>query len=137
MAVHHPKAVGGAVGAVLASDVVGYAPMAPEGVGDRVRRYRRLRKLSQQELADACDTDKSYISRLEAGRILDPGLEVLQRIAAALSAKVRDLADPRWYDDDGRGSDWEAAIMADERLSEENRAIAVKIIKSLRDSAPS
>ena len=119
------------VDARLASGVVRYAPMVDEGTGDRVRRHRRFRGMTQQALAEAAGTDKAYISRLEAGGIGDPGIDVLERIAAALQVQLRSLADPRWYKEDPETPAWESQLMADDRLDETAKQALMRIIRPL------
>jgi DNA-binding XRE family transcriptional regulator len=54
---------------------------------DKGREFRRLRLaagLSQAKLADAANTSQAYVARIEAGTV-DPGTDMLQRIARALS----------------------------------------------------
>ena len=63
--------------------------MISEGVGDRVRRFRRHRGLTQQALADLAAIDKGYISRLEAGEIADPGVDLVERLSSALQVSMR------------------------------------------------
>jgi transcriptional regulator with XRE-family HTH domain len=105
-----------------------------ETVGDRIRRYRRYRGLTQQALADLASVDKSYISRLEAGEVADPGLEIVERLAAALQVSLRQLADPRWYAGvPAELPDWEAAILAlpAKTLSDEDKETVVRLIRAL------
>lgn len=119
------------VDARLASGGVRYAPMVVEGTGDRVRRHRRFRGMTQQALAAAAGTDKAYISRLEAGGIGDPGIDVLERIALALQVPIRALADPRWYREDPETPAWESQLMADDRLDETAKQALLRIIRPL------
>jgi transcriptional regulator with XRE-family HTH domain len=105
-----------------------------EGVGDRVRRFRRHRKLTQQALADIAGVDKGYISRLEAGEIADPGIELVERLAKALEVSVRHLADPRWYAGETKAlPDWEAAILAlpASCLSDEDKDAIVRFVRTI------
>jgi transcriptional regulator with XRE-family HTH domain len=105
-----------------------------ESVGDRVRRYRRHRGLTQQVLAERASIDKSYISRLEAGEVADPGLETVERLATALQVSLRHLADPRWYAGTTEGlPDWEAGILAlpSRCLSDEDKETIVRFIRTL------
>src|SRR3989442_5928539 len=67
--------------------------MMDEGVGDRVRRFRRHRKLTQQALADLARGDKGYISRLEAGEIAEPGIDLVEGLFHALRVLLRPLAE--------------------------------------------
>jgi transcriptional regulator with XRE-family HTH domain len=115
---------------------VSRSPMeASETVGDRVRRYRRMKGLTQEQLADKADVDRRHLGRIETGDVLEPGAETMKKLAGALNVPLRAVAEPLgWYEEESARPGWEDAIMADERLSEENRVIAVKIIKSLRDN---
>lgn len=119
MTAQPPVGVNAPVGALGAPRSVQSAAMAAERAGDRVRRYRRLRRLTQQQLAEKAGTDKGYVSRLEAGDIEEPSVDVLSRLAGALEIPVRALADPRLYDD--RMPDWEAALLADPRFTEDEK----------------
>lgn len=59
-------------------------------VGLNVRRIRRERGLSQEELAFECDLHRTYVSGVERG-VRNPTILVLQRIARALRARIADL----------------------------------------------
>ena len=59
-------------------------------LGDRIKRRRTARKISQQALASAADLTQNAIFRLEAGET-NPQLSTLQRIAPALGCNVREL----------------------------------------------
>jgi transcriptional regulator with XRE-family HTH domain len=105
-----------------------------EGVGDRVRRFRRHRKLTQQALADLAAVDKGYISRLEAGEIADPGVDLVERLSKALEVSMRHLADPRWYAGEAKAlPDWEAAILAvpSNCLSDEDKHAIVRFVRTI------
>jgi transcriptional regulator with XRE-family HTH domain len=105
-----------------------------EGVGDRVRRFRRHRKLTQQALADLAAVDKGYISRLEAGEIADPGVDLVERLSKALEVSMRHLADPRWYAGEAKAlPDWEAAILAlpASCLSDEDKDAIVRFVRTI------
>src|SRR5437660_10094509 len=105
--------------------------MSEEGFGDRVRRFRRHRKLTQQALADIAGVDKGYIIRLEAGEIADPGIELVERLANALEVLLGPLADPRWYAGESRSLPyWEAAILAlpPSCLTDEETAASVRFV---------
>lgn len=55
----------------------------PAAFGKVLRELRERAKLSQEELADAADLDRTYVSMLERAK-RQPTLETLFRIAAAL-----------------------------------------------------
>lgn len=59
-------------------------------IGITIRRLRKERKLSQQQLAAAMGTARPYISRLERG-LVDPSLQTLDRAAFALGVGLADL----------------------------------------------
>jgi len=108
--------------------------MMDEGVGDRVRRFRRHRKLTQQALADLAGVDKGYISRLEAGEIADPGIELVERLSNALEVSLRHVADPRWYAGETKFlPDWEAAILAIPAscLSDEDKDAIARFVRTV------
>lgn len=76
-----------------------------ETVGERVRRYRRLRRLTQDALAAKADVDRRYLGRIETGDVAEPGVDTVVKIAHALGVSVRAIANPGWYDDEGE-RDW-------------------------------
>ena len=59
-------------------------------VGLNVQRLRRLRDLSQEELAHRAGIHQTYLSGVENGR-RNPSIAVLDRIATALGADVEEL----------------------------------------------
>jgi DNA-binding XRE family transcriptional regulator len=61
-------------------------------VGDRIRRIREDKNMSQQEIAVLCDFEKSSMSRIEAGRT-NPTVTTLYKISSALGVAIKDLVD--------------------------------------------
>ncbi len=61
-------------------------------VGDKIKETRTLLGISQQELADKCDFEKSNMSRIESGRC-NLTLKTLFKISNALEVKLKDLVD--------------------------------------------
>ena len=57
---------------------------------DRLREARRTAGLTQRELAEAAHLSEGYVARLEAGDT-SPGLDLMSRLAAALSVSLTDL----------------------------------------------
>lgn len=85
---------------------------APEAVGDRVRRYRRLRDLTQEHLADSAEIDRRYLGRIETGDVLEPGVDTMRKLARALRVPLRALAEPLgWYAEETNDLDWERALL--------------------------
>jgi DNA-binding XRE family transcriptional regulator len=67
-------------------------PSRPD-VAAGVRNWRRVRGLTQKQLAAASLLPRTYISRIENGRII-PGLVTLDRVAGALSVSLPSLFGP-------------------------------------------
>lgn len=59
-------------------------------LGANVRRLRRGKKLSQEELAFSAEIDRTYVSQIERA-IINPSLLVLHKIAKALSTSVFEI----------------------------------------------
>ncbi|WPZ35518.1 helix-turn-helix transcriptional regulator [Thalassobaculum sp. OXR-137] len=55
--------------------------------GAAVRTHRKLLRLSQEELADRAEMDRTYVSGIERGT-RNPTLDVLQRVADALGSDL-------------------------------------------------
>lgn len=62
-------------------------------VGEKIRRYREHRGLSQKELADKAGVSPSTISKAEGG-IFTPSPDIIQRVADALGVPFHELIDP-------------------------------------------
>lgn len=74
----------------------------------RLRRLRRDRELTQEQLAKASGVNQTTISDLENGRTTNPSWETIARIAKALHVDPHDVfpidgheANPTEPDDDG------------------------------------
>lgn len=55
-----------------------------------LRKFRRARGLSQEELAHRAEIDRTYISSLERS-VYAAGIDVVERLARALGVEVVDL----------------------------------------------
>lgn len=62
-----------------------------EALGRAVRELRAERGLTQRELAQAADTNETWLSHIEAGRT-NPAWGTVSRIAAGLGVPVSELA---------------------------------------------
>ena len=60
-------------------------------VAENIKRHRRERGLSQEDLARAAGVTYSALTKIEAGYVQDPRVKTLQRIAIALEVTVDDL----------------------------------------------
>ena len=61
--------------------------------GRNVRTIRRLREISQEELADRAGIYRSHITLIERGEI-NFTIDTMEAIAHAMDLEVRDLLDP-------------------------------------------
>lgn len=66
--------------------------MDASSIGERIRSVRRLRSLTQRELATAAGVSESLIKKLEQGSITDVRLETLHKIALPLRVNTSRLA---------------------------------------------
>ncbi|GIN62307.1 XRE family transcriptional regulator [Robertmurraya siralis] len=63
-----------------------------KSLGFRIRELRKLRKMTQEQLAEAIDSTGSYVGRLERGET-NVQLHTLEKIAEALEVNVSALFD--------------------------------------------
>lgn len=61
-----------------------------ERFGKALKKKRLLAGLSQEELADKCDLDRTYISSIERGK-RNLSLRNIYRLASALNIEVSDF----------------------------------------------
>jgi transcriptional regulator with XRE-family HTH domain len=65
-------------------------------VARNIRRLRVAQGVSQEALAVDAKLERTYVSRLERERKAEnPSLAILERVASALGADIRDLFDPK------------------------------------------
>lgn len=62
-----------------------------EALGQAVRELRAAQGLTQRELAQAADTNETWISHIESGRT-NPAWGTVARISAALGVSISELA---------------------------------------------
>lgn len=58
--------------------------------GQLVRKYRKEKKMSQEQLALLCNMDRSYLGRIERGEV-NPTLEKIYELSNALRIKASEL----------------------------------------------
>lgn len=61
-----------------------------KGLGKRIRTFRKLKALTQEELGEKSGLSYKFVGEIERGEV-NPSLDYLVRIANALSVKVGDL----------------------------------------------
>ena len=128
-----------------------------QSLGEFIRRRRKLANLSLRQLAERTTLSNPYLSQIERG-LHQPSVRVLKLIAGALNVsaetlltqagllegKAADGTGPDGTGPDGTGADGtaldvaapgrstvEAAISADDRLSQEHKAALLAVYRSL------
>ncbi len=59
-------------------------------LGQRIRELRKSKNLSQEDFADLCEFDRTYISGIERGT-RNPSLHALEILAGALDISIESL----------------------------------------------
>jgi len=59
--------------------------------GTKIRKIRKQRKLTLEQLSKRCGIDRTYISKIESGKIRNPYIPTLEKIADGLSVDVEIL----------------------------------------------
>lgn len=65
-------------------------------IGNNIKKYRKEKKLTQQQLADAIGKSKSIIEKYEADKIENHSFVVLKSIADILDINISDLLDEKF-----------------------------------------
>lgn len=63
-----------------------------ETLGNKIKALRKIKKLSQERLADKADLSQQHISRIENG-LTFPSVSTLNKIANVLNTPIDDLVD--------------------------------------------
>lgn len=58
------------------------------GIGDKIRKYRKEKGISQEDLAFYCFTDKSTINKIEKGAAANITIYTLIKIATVLGQHI-------------------------------------------------
>lgn len=59
-------------------------------IGDRIRKYREMSRMTQEQLSESCSLSTGYIGHLERGT-RSPSLETLVKISQILRVSLDDL----------------------------------------------
>lgn len=65
---------------------------AKQKLGNKIRQLRNAADITQEQLGELTELDRTYISGIERG-IRNPSLSAIERIAKALKVKTSDLVD--------------------------------------------
>jgi transcriptional regulator with XRE-family HTH domain len=102
-----------------------------EALGQFIRSQRQQAQLSLRELAARTNVSNPYLSQLERG-LHEPSMRVLKSIAGALNVPVDALLARAGLlsDGDDRLADTERVILADERLTDDQRQSLLEVYRS-------
>jgi transcriptional regulator with XRE-family HTH domain len=110
-----------------------------EALGAFIHSQRKLANLSLRQLADLTSLSNPYLSQVERG-LHQPSVRALKAIADALNVSAETLlAEAGLVDAMANGKrpeelpETEAAIRADERLSEAQRTALIAVYRSMLD----
>jgi len=119
-----------------------------EALGAFIREQRKRANLSLRQLAELTSLSNPYLSQVERG-LHQPSVRVLKAISGALNVSAETLMAQAGLIDaiagDGTGATGseapnvpttEAAIAADPRLGEEQKAALIAVYRSMLASAP-
>ena len=110
-----------------------------EALGSFIHAQRKMANLSLRQLAELTSLSNPYLSQLERG-LHQPSVRVLKLISDALNVSAETLlaeaglSGPASPDEDGKGPEGpstEAAIRADERLSEDQKSALIAVYRSM------
>ena len=100
-------------------------------IGRRVREIRRNQALSQRELAQRLNVPRTYLSKVETGKVL-PTIATLSRLAGVLGVEVHQLLFPREALELSQDSFLLEIASMIQSLTPEQRAV---ILRATRDMA--
>src|ERR1700735_2462840 len=115
-----------------------------EALGALIRTQRKLANLSLRQLAEMTSLSNPYLSQVERG-LHQPSVRVLKLISDALNVSAETLlaqaglvdgdraraAAPAGQDAAAPAADAEAAILADQRLTDEQKNALITVYRSM------
>jgi transcriptional regulator with XRE-family HTH domain len=112
-----------------------------EALGAFIRSQRKLANLSLRQLAEMTTLSNPYLSQIERG-LHQPSVRVLKLLSGALNVSAETLlaqaglldqaaGGPAAAPDETPPTSVEAAIMADERLADEQKAALLAVYRSM------
>lgn len=109
-------------------------------LGEKIKRARQAKNLTQQELGDMIGVQKSAIAKYENGRVVNIKKSTLQKLAKILGLRVNDIIEIE--ESPSEMADLHARIITDFELldmikdyydlSEYNKNLISGLIKSLK-----
>ena len=106
-------------------------------IGPQIRKLRKARGLSQEQLAEAADISTSHLSDIETGRT-NFGVDILARIAAALEVPTDVILQTGFPEVSAVSASYGkeiAALLADCTASDAERIVT--IVREVKDALAS
>ena len=113
-----------------------FTPISVHDLGDYLREQRQSAQLSLRQLSEVAGISNPYISQIERG-LKKPSAEILQALAKGLRISAESLyiragmLDERADLGDAAPVDVTAAILADPKLNDRQRAVLLDVYESL------
>ncbi len=104
-----------------------------EALGAYIRKQRQLANLSLRQLAELTSLSNPYLSQIERG-LHQPSVRVLKLIADALDLSTETLLAQAGLADEADDEELpgvEAAVRADQRLSDEQKTALIAVYRSM------
>jgi transcriptional regulator with XRE-family HTH domain len=128
---------GRAEGTMSGPDAAGRRQL--EAPGEPIRKQRQQAELTLRDLAERTNVSNPYLSQIERG-LHEPSVRVLKAIAAALNLSAESLLVQAGVLDgtevSGARVTVEAAVTADPRLSDDQRAALMSVYRSFVEDEP-
>ncbi len=108
-------------------------------IGDKIRKLRKQRGWTQEELAHRSDIDASYLGQIERGKTRSPTIRIIGKIADALSVDsclLLEEEEDRLLKDERKAADSNILELITLELSGRSRRelmVYYKIVKLLRE----
>jgi transcriptional regulator with XRE-family HTH domain len=102
-----------------------------EKLGEIIRIRRKELRMSQDELAILADVSQGYISDLEKGKIDNPTVKTIAKIAAALNLNNEQLLNEAGISDGEVSSDILELVRMSEKLTPGQRQRMIAVTKAL------
>jgi transcriptional regulator with XRE-family HTH domain len=106
-------------------------------LGSAIRHQRQLAKMSLRQLSELAQVSNPYLSQIERG-LHEPSVRVVRSIAKALNVSAEELLERAGMLDDADSTTsmpaTEAAIVADDELTPEQRDALLAVYRSYRQA---
>jgi len=112
-----------------------FTPISVHDLGEYLKEQRQSAELTLRQLSEVAGISNPYISQIERG-LKKPSAEILQSLAKALSISAESLyvragiLEERTNDSDARPVDVTAAVLADPKLNNRQRAVLLDVYES-------